>query len=72
MKEGHMNDEIITIRCVCGWETTGTESDVVTATREHGRRVHNMTPTHDEVLAMAVGRAPVQETLVRQPDSGGP
>ena len=54
MKGGRMHDESITVRCVCGWETTGPEDDVVRATMEHGRRLHNMTPTHDEVMAMAV------------------
>ena len=49
-----MDVETITVRCVCGWETTGSEDDVVSATIEHGRRLHNMTPTHDEVLAMTV------------------
>ena len=49
-----MNDEMITVRCVCGWETTGPEEEVVVATIEHGRRLHNMTATRDEVLAMAV------------------
>jgi hypothetical protein len=49
-----VHDEVITVRCVCGWETTGAEDDVVLATAEHGSRLHNMTPTHDEVLAMAV------------------
>jgi predicted small metal-binding protein len=52
-----MADETITVRCVCGWETTGPEDNVVTATVEHGRRMHNMTPTRDEVLAMAVAPA---------------
>ena len=49
-----MDDDSITVRCVCGWESTGPEDAVVAATYEHGRRVHNMTPTRDEVLAMAV------------------
>lgn len=49
-----MGDTRITVRCVCGWETTGPEDDVVIATAEHGRRMHNMIPTRDEVLAMAV------------------
>lgn len=42
------------VRCTCGWETTGTEDDVVTATAEHGERIHNMRATRDEILAMAV------------------
>ena len=51
-----MENETITVRCVCGWETTGPEEDVVVATVEHGRRLHNMIATREEVLAMAVGR----------------
>ena len=49
-----MADETITVRCVCGWETSGPEDEVVAATVEHGRRLHNMTPSRDEVLAMSV------------------
>ena len=60
-----MDSEVITVRCACGWETTGGEAAVVTATAEHGRRLHNMTPTRDEVLAMAV------VTPERQDDSVG-
>ena len=56
-----MSTDILTIRCVCGWETTGTEDEVVAATAEHGRRMHNMTPTRDEVLAMAVAPDKVAE-----------
>ncbi len=44
----------ITVRCVCGWESTGRTDDVVAATTEHGRRVHNMVATRDQVLAMAI------------------
>jgi len=57
-----MNDEGITVRCGCGWETTGSEEEVVVATIEHGRRLHNMTATRDEVLAMAVGAPEVKTT----------
>ena len=49
-----MDDEEITVRCACGWETTGSEDLVVEATAEHGRQVHNMVPTREEILAMAV------------------
>lgn len=49
-----MDDEQITVRCACGWETTGPEDAVVEATIEHGTRTHNMTATRDDVLAMAV------------------
>ena len=61
-----MDDEKITVRCVCGWETTGAEDVVVVATVEHGRRLHNMTPTRDEVLAMAVARA--HDSPITEPD----
>jgi hypothetical protein len=44
-------------------ETTGPEEDVVVATTEHGRRLHNMTPTRDEVLAMAGAASDGQESL---------
>ena len=40
--------------CVCGWKTTGPVDAVVAETSEHGRQMHNMVPTRDEVLAMAV------------------
>jgi hypothetical protein len=42
------------VRCTCGWETTGTQDEVVTATAEHGERIHNMRATRDEIIAMAV------------------
>jgi predicted small metal-binding protein len=41
------------VRCACGWETTGDEDAVVTATQEHGRRLHNMEATREQVVAMA-------------------
>jgi predicted small metal-binding protein len=66
-----MDYEMITVRCVCGWETTGPEDDVIVAATEHGRRLHNMTPTRDEVLAMAVVRTQVQDSPVGQPGRGG-
>ena len=51
-----MTQEALTVRCACGWGTTGTKRDVVSATIEHGRRLHNMEATPEEVLAMAVDR----------------
>ena len=49
-----MGDDVLRVRCACGWETTGTEDDLVEATQEHGRRMHNMLPTREQVLAMVV------------------
>jgi predicted small metal-binding protein len=53
--EGGMDAEPLVVRCACGWETRGAEEEVVAATQEHGRRVHNMLPTRAEVLSMVVG-----------------
>jgi len=39
-----------TNRCACGWEVSGSEDEVVDATIDHGRRIHNMEATRDEVL----------------------
>lgn len=66
-----MDDEMITVRCACGWETTGTTTEVVSATTEHGRRLHNMTPTRDEVLAMAVDRSRAHDSHLVPPGPGG-
>jgi predicted small metal-binding protein len=49
-----MTDAPMRLRCACGWETAGSEDEVVAAATEHGERVHNMRPTRDEVLAMVV------------------
>ena len=46
-------DALLRTRCVCGWETTGTEDEVVEATLDHGLRVHNMAGTREEVLQRA-------------------
>ena len=46
------------LRCACGWETTGTEEELIAAATEHGERVHNMRPTRDEVLAMVITDRP--------------
>jgi predicted small metal-binding protein len=60
MNKPPMADEPMRLRCACGWETSGTEDEVVAAAAQHGEQVHNMRPTRDEVLAMVVhtrGRA---------------
>lgn len=49
-----MDDEI-TVTCTCGWEATGPTDDVVTRTQAHGRELHNMEATREDVLAMAGG-----------------
>jgi len=43
----------LVVRCECGFEVRGTEADLVPAVQRHGREVHNMPVTHEQVLAMA-------------------
>jgi predicted small metal-binding protein len=43
----------LTVRCACGWETHGSEDEVVEATTEHGLRLHNMAATREQIVAMA-------------------
>jgi hypothetical protein len=40
-------------RCACGWEALGSEAEVVVATMDHARRIHNMEATPEQVLAGA-------------------
>ncbi len=41
------------LACDCGWETEGPETELVEATQEHGRKLHNMELTFQEAMAMA-------------------
>jgi predicted small metal-binding protein len=52
--------ESLTVRCACGWEMSGAEDAVVEATMEHGRRLHNMAATRDQILAMAMPAGPTE------------
>ena len=47
-----------TNRCACGWEVAGPLDDVVDATIDHGRRIHNMEATRDQVLSALLGLDP--------------
>ena len=48
-----------TNRCACGWEVRGPLDEVVDATIDHGRRIHNMEATRDQVIAaLTRGAAP--------------
>lgn len=63
-----MQENRLHVRCVCGWEVTGFENEVVPATQEHGRRTHNMEAMRDEVLAMATpDPAPAETAASRDP-----
>ena len=39
---------------VCGWQTRGTEDEVVIAIQDHGEAVHGRRPPREEILALAV------------------
>ena len=41
------------ISCDCGWQAHGTEDELVSAAQQHGRDVHDMIPTREQVLATA-------------------
>ena len=66
--------ETLRTRCVCGWEATGTEDEVVEATLDHGLRVHNMAGTREQVLERAEQIAPqpsAEATEAAGPADGG-
>jgi predicted small metal-binding protein len=54
-------------RCACGWEIQGGLDEVVDATIDHGRRIHNMEATRDDVLAAVNGDA-APDTAEMTPD----
>jgi predicted small metal-binding protein len=53
-----------TNRCACGWEFRGTADEVVDATIDHGRRIHNMEATREQVLD-GIGADPGDATVAR-------
>jgi predicted small metal-binding protein len=59
-QNGKVEPADLYVRCACGWEVRGTDEIVVPATQEHGRRLHNMAATRDEVLAMATVASPAE------------
>jgi predicted small metal-binding protein len=42
------------VTCECGFEARGTEEELIPLVQQHGRDVHNMLATAEQVLAMAV------------------
>ena len=41
------------VSCECGWETRGTEDQIVPVLQEHAAQSHNMKVTREQVLARA-------------------
>lgn len=48
-----MSGSDIVVSCACGFTARGPEDEVVAAAREHGREVHNMEASREDVLATA-------------------
>ena len=46
-------DQRMQLTCACGWETSGDADEVFHATLEHGRRLHNMEVTREQVADMS-------------------
>jgi len=42
------------VRCACGFEVRGTDEEVVPLVQQHGRDLHNMDVTPEQVRAMAL------------------
>jgi hypothetical protein len=72
-----MTDQTIRrLRCACGWEASGTFDMLVVEAQEHGRRIHNMVPTGEEVEAMLLpigpaGLDPVADQRAQPEDARG-
>ena len=41
------------IECDCGWRFQGSDEDLIEACRAHGRDVHDMDLTDEQILAVA-------------------
>ncbi len=41
------------LTCECGFSVQGTDDELVDAAQRHGREVHNMDISREDVLAMA-------------------
>jgi predicted small metal-binding protein len=50
MENPMTDDPPYTNRCACGWEISGGLDEVVDATIDHGRRIHNMEATREQVI----------------------
>jgi predicted small metal-binding protein len=59
-----------TNHCACGWEVTGPEDEVVDATIDHGKRIHNMEATREQVLAVLHARADAAPDVAGRPGAG--
>jgi predicted small metal-binding protein len=42
------------VTCLCGWQCRGTEDEVVEQVIAHGREVHGIESTREEILKIAI------------------
>ena len=42
------------VTCQCGWRVRGVKEEVIKAVQEHGRSVHGLETTEEEVMTLAV------------------
>lgn len=42
------------VTCLCGWQCRGTEDEVIEQVIAHGREVHGIESSREEILAIAV------------------
>ena len=53
MAEERSEPVVLIVRCDCGFEARAEEDELVPAVQKHGRDVHDMDVTREQVLAMA-------------------
>jgi predicted small metal-binding protein len=59
-----------TNRCACGWEVSGSLDEVVAATIDHGKRLHNMEATREQVVAALAADGAVDSVAERDAAAG--
>lgn len=42
------------VTCLCGWQTRGSDDEIVAAIQNHGESAHGRRPSREEILAQAV------------------
>ena len=44
---------MIEVTCVCGWQTRGSQEEVILDVQQHGRTEHGQDLTPEEIMAIA-------------------
>ena len=53
MQEKAPDTRMLVVKCECGFEVRGPKDQIVPVVQKHGRELHNMEATREQVLAMA-------------------